>query len=268
MEAASPLLQLRLLVVHAQWDATWLAAVGPHVFATSYHQGYYNQPVVFSAAAVTETAKAPLAKFVPGMYSCRQDLNKSGGAHVAISADEWGLGPPWKVSSGFSVAHGMYAAGFLGAIMREGYKAGLQYSNYFEPVNEGAVAVGPFSAELTPVGRVMALYARHQDGVRLALPAAASGGDLDVVATLSNGVVRATVANLNAVGWVPIALELTLSPPPATGTVVSIDTLEATGFDKGSTFGPNSGTTSVGENGTFTISVPPFSVVQATLTLI
>ena len=127
------------------------------------------------------------------------------------------------------------------------------------------MAVGAFGAELTPVGRVMALYARHQGGVRLALPAAASGGDLDVVATLSNGVVRATVANLNAVGWVPIALALTLSPPPPTGTAVSVDTLEATGFDKGSTFESGTGAASVGENGTLMLRVPPLSIVQATV---
>eukprot|EP00937_MAST-01D_sp_MAST-1D-sp2_P002767 g2767.t1 len=267
MEAASPGLPLRLLVVHAAWDAKWLAAVGDHVFATSYHNGYHDQPPVFSAAAVTAAAKAPLSTFVPALKGCRADLNKSGGAHVAISADEWGLGPPWKVSAGFSVAHALYAAGFLGAITREGPAAGLRFSNYFEPVNEGAVEVRAFGASLTPVGLVMAMYARHQGGARLALPAAASGGDLDVVATVDGNVVRATVANLNAVGWTTYALELALVPPPPAGTAVSVDTLTATGYDKGSTLVPSTVAAVVGANGTVVLDVPALSVVHATLHL-
>ena len=285
---------LRLLVVHgsrggAAWDASWLAAVGSRVFATSYHNGYHDQPPVFSAAAVTAAAKAPLATFVPALRQCRAALNESyNGTHVAISADEWGLGPPWKVAGGrFSVAHALYAAGFLGAITREGPAAGLRFSNYFEPVNEGAVAVRAWSSELTPVGRVMAVYARHAGGARVALPAAASGGDLDVVATVTTdhtdhtdhtdntdteeggkaevATVTVTVANLNAVGWAPYALELALLPPPPAGTAVSVDTLEATGFDVGSTLVPSTRATVVGANGTVALSVPPLSVVQATL---
>ena len=294
---------LRLLVVHgsrggAAWDASWLAAVGSRVFATSYHNGYHDQPPVFSAAAVTAAAKAPLATFVPALRQCRAALNESyNGTHVAISADEWGLGPPWKVAGGrFSVAHALYAAGFLGAITREGPAAGLRFSNYFEPVNEGAVAVRAWSSELTPVGRVMAVYARHAGGARVALPAAASGGDLDVVATVTTDhtdhtdhtdntdtdtdtdteeggkaevvTVTVTVANLNAVGWAPYALELALLPPPPAGTAVSVDTLEATGFDVGSTLVPSTRATVVGANGTVALSVPPLSVVQATLHLV
>jgi len=34
----------------------------------------------------------------------------------------------------FSVVHGMYAAGFLGTVLRGGAAAGLPLSNYFEPV--------------------------------------------------------------------------------------------------------------------------------------
>ena len=56
----------------------------------------------------------------------------------------------------------MYAAGFLGAITRVSVPANLQFTNYFEPVNEGAIAVHPFNATLTPVGQVMALYAEQQ----------------------------------------------------------------------------------------------------------
>ena len=64
-----------------------------------------------------------------------------------------GLGPPWTVKK-FSVAHGMYAAGFLAAVTRGARANNLQFSNYFEPVNEGAIEVLAFSSQLTPVGEV------------------------------------------------------------------------------------------------------------------
>jgi len=76
---------------------------------------------------------------------------------LTTQADEWGLGPPWDVAV-FGAAHGMYAAGFLAAITRAGPVENLVFSNYFEPVNEGAISVMPFNVSLTPVGEVMAMY--------------------------------------------------------------------------------------------------------------
>ena len=60
----------------------------------------------------------------------------------------------------FGVAHGMYAAGFLGAITRGAAKYGLQFSNSFEPVNEGAFNVFAHNITVTPVGQVRQL--RHR----------------------------------------------------------------------------------------------------------
>ena len=72
-----------------------------------------------------------------------------------------GLGPPWLVSV-FGVAHGMYAAGFLGAVTRGAAEYGLQFSNYFEPVNEGAFNVFARNITVTPVGQVR--QPRHHFG--------------------------------------------------------------------------------------------------------
>lgn len=56
----------------------------------------------------------------------------------------------------------MYAAAFLGAALRTPPAMQLRMTNYFEPVNEGAVSVTSNAASLTPVGQAMSLYARHQ----------------------------------------------------------------------------------------------------------
>jgi alpha-L-arabinofuranosidase len=165
MQAASPT-PLRLLTAMSAnpadgWDQAWIDAVGVHVYAASDHDGYHNQPAKFEATALTSCAKAPRDIFAPSLRRRRSALDAKGAAHVAISADEWGLGPPWEVAANFSVAHGVYAAAFLGAVTRIAPEVKLAFTNYFEPVNEGAVYVGPFKTVLTPVGEAMALYADH-----------------------------------------------------------------------------------------------------------
>ena len=71
----------------------------------------------------------------------------------------------------FGVAHGMYAAGFLGAITRGAAKYGLQFSNYFEPVNEGAFNVFAHNITVTPVGQVRQLRHRFRSLFLALLPA-------------------------------------------------------------------------------------------------
>ena len=56
-----------------------------------------------------------------------------------------------------------------------------------------------------------------------------------------------------------------LYPLPEHFELELVDTLEATGFDVGSTLVPSTRAAVVGANGTVALSVPPLSVVQATL---
>ena len=154
--AASPTLPLRLLTVATDseaWNQAWIAAAGPHVYATSSHTGYMDQPRPFSPEAVTACARRPRSGWLQQLRALRAQLDRHSPAHtIAISADEWGLGPPWAVRT-FSVAHAMYAAGLLGAAIREAAHTNLQMTNYFEPVNEGAIRVEPLASRLTPVGQ-------------------------------------------------------------------------------------------------------------------
>ncbi len=110
--------KLRLLTVSGsvQWNAAWAEAVGDHIYASSFHDGYFPLSGSFTQTAVTLAAKRPRTEFMKDVAALRTTLDKTG-KKIAISADEWGLGPPWRVQK-FSVAHGMYAAGFLGAVTR------------------------------------------------------------------------------------------------------------------------------------------------------
>ena len=56
------------------------------------HEGYLNQPAAFTQASVTKCAKRPQGQFVPLLQNLRKSLDKTG-KKIAISADEWGLGP-------------------------------------------------------------------------------------------------------------------------------------------------------------------------------
>eukprot|EP00041_Stephanoeca_diplocostata_P021695 m.509300 g.509300 ORF g.509300 m.509300 type:complete len:855 (-) comp21888_c2_seq22:3947-6511(-) len=280
LQQASPQLPLYFMVVSngPQFDSPWMQLVGESVYAVSFHGGYENQPAEFTAASVSACTKFPKASFAPRLEQLRSQLNEHNLLNVGISADEWGLGPPWDVSEMFSVAHGMYAAAFLGVAIRASPAVGLRFTNYFEPVNEGAIAVAAASAELTPVGHVMSLYARHQGGRRVPLPPDTDGGVLDVVATVhtekqqsphtrANGaVLEASFANLNAVGWATVSVNLTVVVGTALTDSVSSGTqwtLRGQGFTPTSLFDVTIGSVTVAGNGQVSaILVPPLSVVH------
>ena len=165
MRAASPNHPLRLLTAMGNdpwdgsgWDRAWIAAIGKDIYAASDHDGYLDEPAEFTAEAVMQCAKSPHDVFLPKLLQRRALLNAHGGSHIKISADEWGMGAPWKVRSNFSVAHAVYAAAFLSVCTNNIDTAGLGFLNYFEPVNEGAIYVGAFgTSSLTPVGKVIKL---------------------------------------------------------------------------------------------------------------
>jgi hypothetical protein len=123
------------------WNAAWANSIGGEIFATSLHDGYYTEPsgAVWTQEQVTGCAKWPQAQFLGDVQTLRSQLDSLGHT-IAISADEWGLGPPWDTRT-FGTPHGMYAAGFLGMATRAAGEYNMPFTNYFEPINEGAIAV-------------------------------------------------------------------------------------------------------------------------------
>jgi alpha-N-arabinofuranosidase len=136
-----------------EWNSDWFKAIDAHVpggtghlmVATSYHGGYMTVSggTPSLAADFTRVAKHPTDTFIASVAAQRAklDSDQKGSAQVTqvgLSLDEWGLGPPWKVHE-FNVAHGMYGASFLGGVIRNAKRLGVVFTNYFEPVNEGAI---------------------------------------------------------------------------------------------------------------------------------
>ena len=112
----------------------------------------------------------------------------------------------------------------------------------------------------------MALYAEHAGGTRLN---ATQHEDLDVLATLHEAekasTLLITVAGLNATAWRPRPVVLNLDPPLPEGTSATVVTLTASGFDERSTFARSTSSALVGKAGTLSLTVPPFSVVRASV---
>jgi len=125
----------------------------------------------------------------------RADRHAPDGKFVGISFDEWNVWHSWFRVPG--VAEGIYTAAMLNMFCREAREVGMTIGAYFEPVNEGAIRVGPHSARLTPAGQVFSLFEAHQGNQLLLTAPAEAEGDLDVAASLveAGGAVIITLVN-------------------------------------------------------------------------
>ena len=127
----------------------------------------------------------------------------------------------------FHTAHALYGASFFGAVVRNAAALRIAFTNYFEPINEGAITVHPFAdaadatattsaadtgagAVLTALGQVMQLYGAHQRRTRLDFALPADDYDLDYTASLgeAESELLLTVANRGATTAYTIPLEV------------------------------------------------------------
>ena len=115
----------------------------------------------------------------------------------------------------------------------------------------------------------MQLYASHQGGLRVAVPA--SLGDLDLVATVGDGggargtrgasTLTVTIAHLSAVGWQPEPLRVLLSGGGCSAANAEVVELRANGWNETSSFTTVHSVVPISEGG-LNITIPPFSLVQ------
>jgi hypothetical protein len=169
-----------------RFDSAWVSQnFTSLIYATSSHVGYANSDQdgsPSSAGHAAAQAKIPTSTVLADISSVRAFLESGDGSasHVQISVDEWGLGPPWVVKD-FGVTHALFGASFLSMIVNSAVEQGVVYTNYFEPINEGAIQVLQFSSTPTPLGLVMPLFGILAGSQRLAV-AQATGVDDDVIA--------------------------------------------------------------------------------------
>eukprot|EP01060_Flectonema_neradi_P027993 TRINITY_DN37661_c0_g1_i1.p1 TRINITY_DN37661_c0_g1~~TRINITY_DN37661_c0_g1_i1.p1 ORF type:complete len:614 (+),score=113.97 TRINITY_DN37661_c0_g1_i1:89-1930(+) len=237
-------------------DKDWLSAIFKKprfVHAVSFHGGYSNEPATWDPQSATDAAKAP-SNFYSSIIDLRSTLNSVGGEYAKISADEWGLGPPWKCNQ-FGTPHAMYAASILTVMISVQEEANLTAANYFEPINEGSLVVNPFSVDITPVGVVQSLYARHGGGGLVQVSEGNSTEDVILVQT--SFPVAITAANRNSTTSSKVTITV-----PQSGKL-TIRTFTSSGYLPNSTFAKSISTISVTGGSPFVITVPAFSVVAA-----
>lgn len=209
LRAVDPTIKLSMVEAGASWDAGWAkdSNVAPYAALTSNHDGYKTASGGGGAPEFpdqcTNDVKYPDRSFLPSLQALRSSLNALGMNDTQISADEWGLGPPWTVDY-FNCAHGMFGASLLSTVINNAPTVGLYATNYFEPINEGAITVNQFTAEPTPLGIVMPLFSAYGGLTRLLTTAANTSNpddDVLVVAGIddaNDGDVLLTLTNRNS----------------------------------------------------------------------
>ena len=264
-------LSIKLLVVYGNeaFNSPWITGdMASYISATSAHIAYENSNNGGSpSSAIDATSQSKLAdtNVLPSLISVRQSLNSGtgSGSHVQVSIDEWGLGPPWDVLD-FNVAHAQYGASFLTMIINNAQEQGLAYTNYFEPINEGALQVLQFSVTPTPLGVLMSIFGSLAGSTRLLLSTQTStviNTDIIGVAAISKdssdiSSINVILTNRNASTSYS---QMILIDGQTVATTASVTVLNATGFTTGSFFISETFSVPI-LSGWITVPIPPFSI--------
>ena len=142
---------------------------------------------------------------------------------MGIVLDEWNV---WRIlftrpyESGWhdGVTEAIYAAGMFHMFCREAESLGLSMALFFQIVNEGGMAVDAYSAKLTPLGQIFAMFAVHQGG-RLVRRGPLRSGRSSPCGAASSGRRSAAAARTGRHGWGRTAAASDPSPcaRPASG---------------------------------------------------
>jgi len=151
----------------------------------------------------------------------------------------------------------MYAALTLNKFCGDSLKYNIGIGNFFEPVNEGAILVGPFKSELSTMGKAMEFFKDHHDNTAVQVQSSAS--QLHVAATVNDKNGRLVITLVNTSGKDSIRVELKF----VGGTChrLSCDMLYAPDIDIGTTFSVRKWGFKKSKTGIF-INIPKYSVVK------
>ncbi|MGA2656084.1 MAG: LamG-like jellyroll fold domain-containing protein [Verrucomicrobiota bacterium] len=226
MKQADPSILLIACGGGAEWDKTVVAQAGEWFDLVSEHN--YAPEGEAHVALPRWREYGRLARF-PGS-GLRQSLDDArrailsaspDGKRIGIAFDEWNVWHTWFVQPfthewSVNAIDGAYAASALNMLCREAESLGVVTAAYFQPINEGAIAVEPFSAKLTGVGQVFSLFRGHR-GNRLIKTSPVGG--VDVCASLSPDGKRLYATLVNASAGKTETAELLLQGADTVGEV-------------------------------------------------
>ena len=135
------------------WDRDLIALAGGDFDIISEHEyaseeGAHDVPLSYDD--VTRLARWPREVTRARLLQSRQTADQAApaGKRIGISFDEWNVWHNWFTMPfenewHVSAIDGVYTAAMLHMLCREAEATGLEMAAYFEPVNEGAIAVMP-----------------------------------------------------------------------------------------------------------------------------
>jgi alpha-L-arabinofuranosidase len=251
-------------VAEEGWDQKVVSGAGRHFDHIAEH--HYAKTKGDAPEELARLAKIPTMELLAKWREARRTINAAsqGGKRIGIAFDEWNIWHPWFAAPYQNEWHigsrdGIYVASLLNMLCREADTLNISMAALFQPVSEGAIAVTPFSAKLTPIGQVFALYQAHHGNRLLKLPDQTGDADVDVCASLrKDGGIAATIVNRNptAARKVEFALPAALARSEVRITLLAADGLE-----------PDAGMTRhvmpvrAGDNHRLSLTLSPFSVV-------
>ncbi len=251
-------------VAEEGWDQKVVSGAGQYFDHIAEH--HYAKTKGDAPEELARLAKIPTTELLAKWRNARRTIDGAspGGKSIGIAFDEWNIWHPWFAAPYQNEWHvgsrdGVYIAALLNMLCRDAHSLGVYMAAYFQPVNEGAIAVTPFDSKLTPIGQVFSLYKAHHGNRLIKIPEQAGDADVDVcVSHQADGKLVATMVNRNPISARHVEL---LLPETATGAASSVTLLVADGL------GPDAGMTqrvehiNSGAGRSVPLALPPFSVL-------
>jgi len=170
------------------WDGIVVAEAGTHFDYLSIHD--YSKTEGHDVASFKRLADHASNAVLDKLQVCRHVVNEKSpnGKRIGLAFDEWNIWHNWFAAPFTEEWHvgpvdGAFTAALLNMICRECHALDLPIAAYFQPINEGAIAVSPLAANLTPVGQVFKLFRAHHGQHIVAI--GENSGNADVCASVS-----------------------------------------------------------------------------------
>jgi alpha-N-arabinofuranosidase len=206
------------------------------------------------------------SEMLPLLRNVRRAIeDRAAGRHIGIALDEWNVWHNWFTRPAEnpwyeSVTEAVWAAGMIHMMCREAEPLGLTLGAFFQPVNEGAIAVEPFSARLTPLGQVFALLSVHQGGRMLQARESRPGSSLDLCCSLSKDGGNLHLTIINRDPYRQHRAELAFTAPTLAGAAAPFRLYTAPRLTPWATFEERTELLEVNRAGRVQVTLPRYSV--------
>jgi hypothetical protein len=188
------------------WDQTLVAQAGQHLALLAAHDYAPAGKAHTSSCGPADyerLARYPAEALRVKLHQTRADIDAAAphGKNIALALGAWNVCHDWLAGPhgnqwGVGPTDGVFTAAALNMLAREAAALKLRTAAFFQPVNDGLIAVGPFTAQLTTAGQVFALYIAHR-GSRVVPLDCAAAGPLDGLASVSAAAKRAQFTFIN-----------------------------------------------------------------------